>query len=233
MKIRVKFKKFGVMKFIGHLDVMRYFQKAMRRAKIDVCFSGGYNPHMIMSFASPLGVGITSDGEYLDMEINDVIPSKEALERLNAAMVEGIEVVSFKSLSDQSKNAMSIVAAADYEVSFRDNYEPDGNWKSMLSSFYEQESIVVLKKTKKSEKEVDIRPFLYQCFVIENRIFLQLAAGSVVNIKPELVMEAFFDFMQHELPPFALMIHRKELYGHLPEKNQELVTLEEMGEDIA
>lgn len=56
------------MKFIGHLDTMRYFQKAMRRADIDIAYSTGFSPHQIMSFAAPLGVGITSDGEYLDIE---------------------------------------------------------------------------------------------------------------------------------------------------------------------
>ena len=63
MKIRVKFKKWGCMKFIGHLDMMRYFQKAVRRADIDIRYSEGYSAHQIMSFAAPLGVGITSDGE--------------------------------------------------------------------------------------------------------------------------------------------------------------------------
>ena len=67
MKIRIKFRKWGVMKFIGHLDMMRYFQKAVRRAKIDIRYSEGYSPHQIMSFAAPLGVGITSDGEYFDI----------------------------------------------------------------------------------------------------------------------------------------------------------------------
>ena len=58
LKVRIKFRKYGVMKFIGHLDVMRYFQKAMRRADIPIAFTGGYSPHMIMSFAQPLGIGI-------------------------------------------------------------------------------------------------------------------------------------------------------------------------------
>ena len=70
MKIRIKFRKYGVMKFIGHLDIMRYFQKAIRRANIDICYSSGFSPHMIMSFAAPLGVGITSDGEYFDIEVS-------------------------------------------------------------------------------------------------------------------------------------------------------------------
>lgn len=63
MNIRVRFRKYGVLKFIGHLDVMRYFQKAIRRADIDICYSEGYSPHMIMSFASPLGLGLESDGD--------------------------------------------------------------------------------------------------------------------------------------------------------------------------
>ena len=58
MKVRIKFSKEGPMKFVGHLDTMRYFQKALRRAELPVAFSGGYSPHMIMSFAVPLGVGM-------------------------------------------------------------------------------------------------------------------------------------------------------------------------------
>ena len=62
MKARIKFKKYGALRFIGHLDVMRFFQKAIRRAHIPIAYTGGYSPHMIMSFANPLGIGITSEG---------------------------------------------------------------------------------------------------------------------------------------------------------------------------
>ena len=74
MKIRIKFRKYGTMKFIGHLDVMRYFQKAIRRADVDVCYSGGFSPHQIMSFAAPLGVGITSRGEYVATSMSTYSP---------------------------------------------------------------------------------------------------------------------------------------------------------------
>ena len=53
MKVRIKFSKYGALRFIGHLDVMRYFQKAIRRAEIDIAYSEGFSPHQIMSFASP------------------------------------------------------------------------------------------------------------------------------------------------------------------------------------
>ena len=76
MKVRIKFAKTGHMKFVGHLDTMRYFQKAIRRAELPVAFSGGYSPHMIMSFAAPLGVGTTSLGEYFDMELTETVQQK-------------------------------------------------------------------------------------------------------------------------------------------------------------
>ena len=113
MKIRIKFRKYGNMKFIGHLDVMRYFQKAIRRADVGIRYSEGFSPHQIMSFAAPLGVGITSEGEYLDIE---VVPPEEGChltERLNAVMAEGFEVVGCFKLPDSAANAMSIVAATD------------------------------------------------------------------------------------------------------------------------
>ena len=113
MKVRIKFAKSGVMKFIGHLDMMRYFQKAMRRADIDIKYSEGFSPHQIMSFAAPLGVGITSDGEYLDIEVNSTETTEQSIVNLNSAMVDGVKILEYKKLPDSAKNAMSIVAAAD------------------------------------------------------------------------------------------------------------------------
>ena len=90
LKARIKFRKYGAMKFIGHLDIMRFFQKVMRRADIPIAFSGGFSPHMIMSFANPLGVGVTSDGEYFDIELTEDIDMNAAVERMNQVMVEGM-----------------------------------------------------------------------------------------------------------------------------------------------
>ena len=97
MKVRIKFTKTGYMKFVGHLDTMRYFQKAIRRAELPVAFSGGYSPHMIMSFAAPLGVGTTSLGEYFDMELTETMPTAEIQQRLNETMVEGVTCLLYTS----------------------------------------------------------------------------------------------------------------------------------------
>ena len=102
MKVRVKWTKTGVLKFIGHLDVQRYFQKALMRAELPVSFSKGMSPHQIMSFAAPLGLGMTSEGEYADISFDWTYSSEEMLSRINAVMNEGISVLEFKEIDEKA-----------------------------------------------------------------------------------------------------------------------------------
>ena len=101
------------MKFIGHLDMMRYFQKAFRRSGIDISYSQGFSPHQLISFAAPLGVGLTSRGEYMDIMMGTGTNSRKMAELLNAQMVEGVEILSCRQIEDETKhsNAMAILAA--------------------------------------------------------------------------------------------------------------------------
>ena len=218
------------MKFVGHLDMMRYFQKAMRRADVKIRYSEGFSPHQIMSFAAPLGVGITSNGEYLDIEANED-DLKSMTDRLNQVMVEGIEVLSCRKLQDSSKNAMSIVCAADYTLEFREGYQPKDldEFFEKLIDFYEQEQIVITKKTKKGQKEMDLKPLIYQLRRNGDGIFMQVSTGSTDNIKPELVMEAFYQAKQWEYPRFTFQIQREEVYG---QDSEEMIPLEEFGEEF-
>lgn len=231
MKVRIKFRKNGVMKFVGHLDVMRYFQKAIRRAEIPAAYSGGFSPHMIMSFANPLGVGMTSDGEYFDLELRDRITSAEAVKRLNEQMVEGMEVVSFVEIPEDKKSkGMTIVAGADYISAVKTGAFPEG-WQQKLEAFYAQEEILVLKATKKSEKEVNIRPMIYKLEAREDNLFMQLATGSVQNLKPELVTESFANYLGQ--PDLTFVHHRLETYANIgSEETPEFVTLDALGTEI-
>ena len=239
MKIRIKFRKFGVMKFIGHLDIMRYFQKAMRRADIDIAYSEGFSPHQIMSFASPLGVGIISEGEYLDIEVHSSKSSLESVAALNETMVEGVEVVSFTRLPDDAKTAMAIVAAADYEVSYKEGYEVPGSVEELkvkLKEFYEvAEEILITKKTKKSEKVMDLKQLIYDFEIREDQgkpvYYMMVCTGSTDNVKPELVLEAFYQFLGKEYNELAFQLHRLDVYAK-EEATDQFISLGEMGENI-
>ena len=100
MKVRIKFSKYSSMIFIGHLDMMRYFQKAIRRAELDITYSTGFSPHQIMSFAAPLGVGMYSNGEYMDIGMDSVTDAEDIKERLQAQMVEGVDILSVTILPE-------------------------------------------------------------------------------------------------------------------------------------
>ena len=227
LKARIKFRKYGAMKFIGHLDVMRFFQKVMRRADIPIAFSGGYSPHMIMSFANPLGVGVTSDGEYFDIELTQEIDMEQAVERMNSTMVEGIEVVNMVQISDEKKRTgMSIVAAADY-LSYLRHGEFPADWKEKAETFMDQPEISIVKKTKKSEKEVDIKPMIYKFGVQDDCVFMQVATGSVENLKPEVVMQAFCQYLGMDVESVVCAHHRLEVYAYDEEK-QEYVSLDKV-----
>lgn len=234
MKVRIKFRKYGALRFIGHLDVMRFFQKVMRRADIPIAFTGGYSPHMIMSFASPLGIGVTSDGEYFDIELTEAINSEEAVRRMNAEMVEGIEVVSFRQIAEEKKmTGMAIVAAADYLVSLKEGEMP-ADLEKQCDRFMALQEILIVKQTKRSEKEVNIRPMIYQMEVRSDGIYMQLAAGSAENLKPELVMTAFLRSAGIDEKTGQFSFHRLEMYADTgSEGNRELVTLESLGQEIA
>ncbi len=239
MKARIKFKKEGNLRFIGHLDVMRHFQKVMRRARIPIAFTAGYNPHMIMSFASPLGIGLTSQGEYFDIELAGHISSAEAVRRMNAVTAEGMEVISFRQIAEEKKmTAMAIASAADYLVGCKCRENGAVFTQERITGFLGQQEIVVTKQTKRSEQEADIRPLIYQMELTKEGIYLQLAAGSAQNLKPELVMSALCRFAGIDEASMTWPRRRLEMYADLasePERAEgirKLVTLEALGKDI-
>lgn len=237
MRIRLKFAKYNSMKYIGHLDMMRYFQKAFRRAAVPMKYSEGFNPHPVMSFAAPLGVGITSEGEYMDLETVRDVDLNQLIFDINKEMVDGVRVLKAKELENNDKKAMAAVSAADYIVYLKRDSSllADLDVKQMVSDFMAKDSILVVKKTKKGEREIDLKPFIYDfkadtfenasflkdlevdikdeqfcCGDTDPCFFIKVSTGSNDNIKPELVLTTCFDSLKELENIFA--IHRLELY---------------------
>lgn len=237
MKVRIKFAKYGPVKFIGHLDVMRYFQKAIRRAGIDIAYSEGFSPHQIMSFAAPLSVGHTSEGEYFDIELNHFTDEETIQNKLQAVMVEGIDILQVKQLPEDAGNAMASVEAASYVVCFREGTQLPEGWQEKLKSFYAQSDILVVKPTKKGEKIINLKESIYgleirkhvkdyEGNILGDGIYMLLNASSGGNIKPSFVLEAFFRTLNTELPPFSILVHRLETYQRVEEDDErKLVSL--------
>lgn len=216
IKVRIKFSKHGALKFIGHLDIMRYFQKAFRRSGIDIAYTEGFSPHPVMSFAAPLGVGLESDGEYLDVELNAMENTEDIRARMNEQMAEGMEVLSVTVLPEKSGSAMAAVAAAGYYISFQNDFEPPQGWRKAIEEFLGQDRIMVEKQTKKSVLEIDLKPAIYDFRVSsyqgKNCLYLMVDASSSGNIKPAMVMEALFGRLGRPFILSEVRIAREDTY---------------------
>ena len=235
MKVRVKFRKYGPVRFIGHLDVMRFFQKAIRRAGLDIAYSAGYSPHQIMSFAAPLGVGLESNGEYMDIELNTVTTSQDMIQRLNDASVYGIEIISIKELPEGAGNAMASVAAASYTIRFREGREPEIDYPTLFPAFCQKESILIQKETKKNTLEIDLKPGIFDFKVNDDKsIYLMVDASSSGNIKPSQILEAFAAEHGVTLVENAYTVTREDTYTNVARKNRKpkYVPLDAIGNDI-
>jgi len=199
-----------------------------------VSYSQGFSPHQLISFASPLGVGNTSDSEYMDMQLEACEDLEQIKTSLNNTMSEEIQVVSINRLTEESKTSMSLLAAADYLVSYKDGYACPENFTEQFAAFANQATILVTKKTKKSEQDIDLKKYIYEyafdlqefeqkightfdqtvAEVYDNgtKVYLQLTCGSVHNIKPDFLMEEFCKYIGFEYNPYAYQIHRMEMY---------------------
>jgi len=235
MKVRVKFRKYGPVRFIGHLDVMRFFQKAIRRAGLDIAYTAGYSPHQVMSFAAPLGVGLESNGEYMDIELNSVTTSQDMIQKLNDASVYGIEIISMKELPEGAGNAMASVAAAGYTVRFREGREPSFDYIGKISEFYHRESILISKETKKNTLEIDLKPGIFKFIANEDKsLYMLLDASSAGNIKPSQVLDAYAAANGEILQENAYTVTREETYTDIAKKGRrrKLVPLDDIGTTI-
>jgi len=203
---------------------MRAFQKMNRRAGIDIAYSGGFSPHQEMSFATPLGVGLTSTGEYVDYTMNSVPSREEFIACLNAASVPELQILDATMLPDDAKNAMALLWAADYTLSFREGHEPadiEGFFRDLFD-FLGKSEIKVEKETKKNRVTVDLKS---QIRLIERRsdsLFMRIDTGSNSNLKPDFILETFCRETGREFDPLLFTVNRDELYGEEDGKEKKL-----------
>ncbi len=167
MKIRIRFVKKGSMQYIGHLDLMRYFQKLFRRSGFDVSYSKGFNPHQLMSFASPLGLGITTVADYLDVSLEsfkvtgltgnelsgEVLSVEEWIKRINSHSNDMVLVTGIYILEDTAKTSMSLLTAASYVITGID----EKTCRDIVDYYNNNEQIMFEKQTKKSVKEINLK----------------------------------------------------------------------------
>ena len=210
MKVRFKFSQHGVLKYIGHLDLMRYFQKAFRRTDIEVLYSKGFSPHMIMSFAQPLGVGVESDGEYFDVEVDDAEDISTMVSRLNEQMAEGIVILDVVKLPEKFTNAMASVAAADYELNF---YKVSPLSSELIDKYNAAPAVTFIKTTKTGEHTINVKEFVFDIRLKDPAtLFVKVDASSAGNLKPLNLVQALLKLEDRTPEDYPFHILRKDTY---------------------
>lgn len=226
MRIRCKFTKLGYVKFVGHLDTVRMFQRAIRVARIPIAYSQGFNPHAKVYFAMPLSVGVGSTGEYIDIITSEDVNVQKVKEDLNHILPEGISILEVSAIEDGTPSLMSLVTTADYKIVFEKGQLTEEDVKGAKEKL-NGETLVVLKKGKKKTSEVDIKPLIKDIKIEQNEgtvsIYTKVAAGSGSNLSVDLLLKSIFE---KEIETLEYSVERLELYAG---EDHEVIPLSQVG----
>ena len=214
--VRLFYTKTGSAKYISHLDVMRAFQRALKRSKIDFWYTEGFHPHLYLTFALPLSLGYESVAESVDFRLISPMPYEEIVRKINAVLPVGFKAIAAGNPKMDAKK----IRFADYDIAFSaEGKDPE----QVLADWYrcfESETVTVIKKTKSGEKEIDLKPHikLSKLEYKEGRFALRarLAAGVELNINPELVFEAFKNYSGYRVED--VYVRRTAVFNEKMEK---------------
>lgn len=220
MRYVIKYTKGADIKFISHLDLMRIIQRVIRRTDIPIKYSKGFNPHMAISIAQPLSVGVYSDGEYMDIVLDGELNENEIIEKLNEKTVRGIRFLEAKKVREvlegekKLPQAMALLDAVRCTIKMPISSE-EGVLKK-LEEILAQESWVTIKKSKKGPKEADIRPFVkdIKCYVEGSDLVINtlIATGSREHLSPDLLARYIKSNVKNVIDDEFIDIKREEMY---------------------
>lgn len=208
--VRVFYKKMSRAKYISHLDITRCMQRAIKRAGIPVWYTQGFNPHIYLTFALPLALGYESHCESMDFRLVEEMAFDEVLQRLNKALPPDIQA--YKVAEQINKPEKIVTASYDIEVFLNGVSAQAIN--NAFTEFMKLDEIEVVKRTKKGDKVIDIKP---DCKIISSSVNgdkmlldLEMTAGIIKNINPTLLIDEFL--AQNNLDEACTNVLRKRIF---------------------
>lgn len=211
MKLRVRYKVTEAGRFLGHLDLTRTIMKVLRRADFPVMLSEGFNPHPKLSFAMPLSVGHTGEGEFFEVVLKENIEKEEFLKRFNEFSPQAIEATEVFQVKGNPDSMSSVINSAKYIIIFP---ETDCHFlEKKAKEILEAKEISIMKKSKKKTKETDIRPLIFDINISKTgdvcTAEVSIAHGSKENLKVQDLLNLF---SEDSINIDGVSIERKGLY---------------------
>ena len=207
MRAMIRFGKQPRLRFISHLDLQRFFQRALNRTGLPVAYTQGFNPHPVMSFASALALGWTSEYEILDFKLSVPMGRQRTEEAVRAALPVDLPVLEVRMVDDRHLAPMAMVCAADYAIAIEDA-------PALLTAaedFWARDEVMAVRKTKSGEREINIRPLALALVPVEGGFRARLRLTERDTLKPDLLIAKLAEMAGIEPP--AARIHRLCLLG--------------------
>lgn len=190
--VRIWFKKMGMSRYVSHLDLMRAMSRTLRRARVPLWYTEGFNPHPYMTFSLPLSLGMESLCESMDIRIEGESTNEEIFEMLKGAMPPGIEIISV----DEPQFDPKYIAYGEFDILFDCDKRAD-EVRTLIEDMLSRDELTVQKLGKKGRhkvlKDINLMEFIdsYKVSSMGERVkvTITLPAGSVTNINPSLLAD--------------------------------------------
>ena len=208
---RALFEKTGNARYISHLDLMRVFQRAFKRAGLPLTHTQGFNPRASVSIALPLSLGVESRCELLDFDLEHSVESEEICEKLNAALIEGVQIREVYQQGDKLKNLALLQSRVvlEYDRPISDDSE------TQIQDLFSRPELIVEKKGKNGISQQDIIPMLRRISVkaLSDQEVEIVALHSCQNpsLNPMQLSAAITKYLP-ELTPDYVRCFREEIY---------------------
>lgn len=204
------FEKSLRLRHIGHLDIQRAMQRALRRSGLPVKYSQGFNPHILVTFASALSTGAVGLRELMDVTLEADVTEEAFLTAMNRALPPEMQIISCKAMDDKHPALMAMVCAASYDIQLMDA-DAAGKCAAAVEGFLAQETIPAMRKTKSGVKECDIKPLIFDLKVEGAHIYATMELTEHSSCKPDMLVTALCGFAGCEIP--RTLVTRTQLWG--------------------
>ncbi len=216
MRMLLQFAKTDTVRHLGLLDLQRTMQRALRRSGLPVRYSSGFNPHIVMSFASALSTGVPGDAELLDVALEaqeGALTEAECLARMNAVLPPTLPAERVRLVDDRFPKLGAALAQAAYSVELAGG--DAARIAGAVPDYLAQSQIMALRKSKTRETLVDIRPMIHDLTAKtageDARLTMRVSFVEAATLKPELLLSSLCTFAGAEMP--VCRIRRTGLLG--------------------
>jgi radical SAM-linked protein len=209
MRLRIKFEKSDEMRFTGHLDLHRTWERTFRRAKLPLAYSQGFHPQPKINLASALPLGFTSTGEVADIWLEDELPLGEIRSQLENALPPGIKLKEIEQVEDQEPALQTLVVASEYEIILMG---PNNQLDRRIDELLSKDNL----PRERRGKLYDLRPLVEELYHLPDddqcrpRLFLRMSTRPGATGRPEELLSAL------DISPASALVHRTCIIFEIP-----------------